>query len=156
MWFLFDYSRNSVNFLQAKELLKINQDTQSASSTKQPQFLPILSRRRGGPCTRLGPSIWDLRVAGCRFHDACYRYDCYDCERHQTPADCGISRNAGTSVCFFGLSNLSARRNRAWNCEIFVRAWRLYARVVRMIDNFFFLFYSFYIVWIDFIIAKHI
>lgn len=100
MWsILFDYSSNSVNFLQAKELSEINQDIQSASSTTQPQFLPILSRRRGGTCTRLGPSIWDLRVAGCRFHVACSSHGCYDCERHQTPADCGISRNARERAC---------------------------------------------------------
>lgn len=98
---IFDRSRNSVDLLQTKGISKINQNPRSASSTRQPQFLSILSRGRGGTCMRSGPSIWDLRATGCRFRVAHSSHGCYDRERHQMPADCGISRNAGTSVCVF-------------------------------------------------------
>lgn len=47
-------SRNSINFLQAKELLEINQDTQSASSTSNQNFYRYITRRRGGTCTVIG------------------------------------------------------------------------------------------------------
>lgn len=102
----FDYSRNSVlprisDLLQTKELSEINQSIRSVSSTRHPQFLSILSCGRGGTCTRSGPSIWDLRAVGCRFRVVRSSHGCYDRERHQTSADCGISRNAGTNVCIF-------------------------------------------------------